>query len=120
VTPVAGTSVEIKEGAVTDRELKDLGLGARSTSAERWLPAVVEDAMAPGDGLFSVRLGNGRIYGVPSHCWRPVSPTALSPAPGGAHGQILKLPSCGCTIVGAGTLRDPLSIVFCAKHAEVR
>jgi hypothetical protein len=90
-TVAPGSSVEVQESAVTDRELKTLGLGARSTSDDRWLPAVVEEvspALALNGALFSVKLGNGRIYGVPAQCWRPVDSGSATPAPGGAHGQV--------------------------------
>lgn len=31
-------------------------------------------------------------------------------------GKVLMLPLCGCTVRGAGTLPDPVRIVFCAAH----
>jgi hypothetical protein len=35
-------------------------------------------------------------------------------------GKTLQLPPCGCTIEGAGTLPDPVRIVFCRVHASCR
>jgi hypothetical protein len=35
-------------------------------------------------------------------------------------GCTLRLPGCGCTIEGAGTLPDPVRIVYCADHAAVQ
>jgi hypothetical protein len=35
-------------------------------------------------------------------------------------GKVLQLPSCGCKIDGAGTLPNPVRIIFCAAHAAVQ
>lgn len=35
-------------------------------------------------------------------------------------GKTLHLPPCGCTVDGAGTLPNPVRIVFCAAHAAAK
>lgn len=71
MTTWAGKAIEVRESAVTDTELRQLGLAERSKDEDRWLPAVIVELSPDPGTLLLVKIGAGHIYGVPFSCWRP-------------------------------------------------